>query len=141
MIVYADILIILNFLVDYFILLLTAKFLEIKYHIFRLLLAATLGGMSSLYIFLPSVNTLTDFLYKFKKEQPFAITREGNNSWRISGKEIEKILIMTKFSTDESVMRFANKLRKLGIDAKLRELGAQEGDTIHILDFEFDYKE
>lgn len=64
MIVYADILIILNFLVDYFILLLTAKFLEIKYHIFRLLLAATLGGMSSLYIFLPSVNTLTDFLYK-----------------------------------------------------------------------------
>ena len=80
-------------------------------------------------------------LYKFKKEQPFTITREGNNSWRISGKEIEKILIMTKFSTDESVMRFANKLRKLGIDAKLRELGAQEGDTIHILDFEFDYKE
>ena len=80
-------------------------------------------------------------LYKFKKEQPFTITREDNNSWRISGREIEKILLMTKFSTDESVMRFANKLRKLGIDNKLRELGAQEGDTIRILDFEFDYKE
>lgn len=80
-------------------------------------------------------------LYKFKKEQPFTITKEDNNSWRISGKEIEKILLMTKFSTDESVMRFTNKLRKLGIDNKLRELGAQEGDTIHILDFEFDYKE
>ena len=80
-------------------------------------------------------------LYKFKKEQPFTITREDNNSWRISGREIEKILLMTKFSTDESVMRFANKLRKLGIDNKLRELGAQEGDTICILDFEFDYKE
>ena len=80
-------------------------------------------------------------LYKFRKEQPFTITKEDNNSWRISGKEIEKILLMTKFSTDESVMRFTNKLRKLGIDNKLRELGAQEGDTIHILDFEFDYKE
>ncbi len=80
-------------------------------------------------------------LYKFKKEQPFTITREDNNSWRISGREIEKILVMTKFSTDESVMRFANKLRKLGIDNKLRELGAKEGDTIRILDFEFDYKE
>lgn len=80
-------------------------------------------------------------LYKLKKEQPFTITREDNNSWRISGREIEKILVMTKFSTDESVMRFANKLRKLGIDNKLRELGAKEGDTIRILDFEFDYKE
>ena len=80
-------------------------------------------------------------LYKFKKEQPFTITREDNNSWRVSGREIEKILLMTKFSTDESVMRFTNKLRKLGIDNKLRELGAKEGDTIRILDFEFDYKE
>lgn len=80
-------------------------------------------------------------LYKFKKEQPFDILKESNDSWRITGKEIEKILRMTKFSNDESVMRFANKLRKLGIDNKLRELGAKEGDTIHILDFEFDYKE
>ena len=80
-------------------------------------------------------------LYKFKKEQPFEIVKEGSDSWRITGKEIEKILRMTKFSTDESVMRFTNKLRKLGIDNKLRELGAKEGDTIHILDFEFDYKE
>ena len=47
---------------------------------------------------------------------------------------------MTKFQTDESVMRFANKLRKLGIDDKLRELGANDGDTVRILDFEFEYK-
>ena len=47
---------------------------------------------------------------------------------------------MTKFQTDESVMRFANKLRKLGIDDKLREMGANDGDTVRILDFEFEYK-
>lgn len=78
-------------------------------------------------------------LYKFEREQPFTITRD-NNEWIIRGKEIEKILRMTKFQTDESVMRFANKLRKLGIDDKLRELGANDGDTVRILDFEFEYK-
>ncbi len=78
-------------------------------------------------------------LYKFEREQPFTISKE-QNVWVIRGKEVEKILRMTKFQTDESVMRFANKLRKLGIDDKLREMGANDGDTVRILDFEFEYK-
>ena len=79
-------------------------------------------------------------LYKFEREQPFTITHEGNE-WVIRGKEVEKLLKMTRFTSDEAANRFANKLRKMGIDAKLRELGAQEGDTIRILDFEFEYQE
>ena len=79
-------------------------------------------------------------LYKFEREQPFTIHREGN-TWVILGNEVEKILRMTKFNTDEAANRFANKLRRLGIDDKLRELGAIDGDTIRILDFEFEYKE
>lgn len=79
-------------------------------------------------------------LYKFEREQPFTITHEGN-AWVIRGKEVEKILRMTKFSSDEAANRFAMKLRKIGIDKKLRELGANEGDTVRILDLEFEYKE
>ena len=79
-------------------------------------------------------------LYKFEREQPFTITHEGNE-WVIRGKEVEKLLKMTRFTSDEAANRFANKLRKMGTDDKLRELGAQEGDTIRILDFEFEYQE
>ena len=79
-------------------------------------------------------------VYTFKKDLPFTIDREGRE-WVIRGKEVEKIFRMTKFQTDESVMRFANKLKKLGVDDKLRELGAVDGDTVRILDFEFEYKE
>ena len=79
-------------------------------------------------------------LYKFKKEQPFTITHEGNE-WVIRGDEVEKLLRMTKFNTNESALRFASKLRKLGIDDKLRELGAKEGDNVRILDYEFEYSE
>jgi len=78
-------------------------------------------------------------LYKFEREQPFTIHKDGD-TWVILGKEVEKLLRMTRFTTDEAANRFANKLRKMGIDAKLRELGAVDGDTVRILDFEFEYR-
>ena len=79
-------------------------------------------------------------LYKFKKEEPFTITKE-DDVWVISGKEVERIFKMTKFNSDEAVYRFAKKLRRTGIDAKLASLGAEEGDQVRILDFYFDYKD
>ena len=78
-------------------------------------------------------------LYKFKVEKPFTITKD-NRTWVVRGDEVEKLLRMTKFSSDEAALRFSNKLRKMGIDDQLRELGAEEGDTVRILDFEFEYK-
>ena len=79
-------------------------------------------------------------LYKFDREKPFTISKD-NNTWVIRGKEVEKLLRMTKFTTDEAANRFANKLRKMGIDDELRKKGAEDGDNIRILDFEFEYKE
>lgn len=79
-------------------------------------------------------------LYKFKKEQPFSITKDGN-VWVVSGKEVEKLLRMTRFTTDEAAKRFANKLRKMGIDDKLKEMGAVDGDYVRILDLEFEFSE
>ena len=78
-------------------------------------------------------------LYKFKKEEPYIITKE-DNIWVIRGKEVEKLLQMTRFNTDEAVARFANKLRKMGIDDKLKALGAEEGDIVRIMDYEFEFK-
>ena len=80
-------------------------------------------------------------LYKFKKEEPFTITKEEDGLWAISGKEVEKLFKMTKFSSDEAVYRFAKKLRRMGIDDKLIEMGAKEGDQVRILDFYFDFKD
>lgn len=58
MVVYADILILVNFIVDYFLLLLTSKFLHKNTRLWRLLLGAAAGGVFSLYIFLPQSNFL-----------------------------------------------------------------------------------
>jgi GTP-binding protein len=79
-------------------------------------------------------------LYKFKREKPFTIVKDGN-VWVIKGERVEKLLRMTKFQTDESVRRFSNQLRRMGIDDALREAGAVDGDTIRILDLELEYKD
>lgn len=78
-------------------------------------------------------------LYTFKKEDPFTITKE-DDVFVISGEKIEKIFKMTKFSSDEAIYRFANKLRKMGIDDKLEEMGIEEGDMVRILDYYFEYR-
>ena len=78
-------------------------------------------------------------LYKFKKEQPFTITRD-NDIYVVKGKEIEKLFHMTKF-TDEGAIRFARKLRKMGIDDKLLEMGAKYGDKVQIEDLILEFKE
>lgn len=77
-------------------------------------------------------------LYKFKEEKPFEIVKE-DDCFVIKGAKIEKMFKMTKF-TDEGTVRFANKLRRLGIDDELEKMGAKDGDMVRILDFYFEYR-
>ena len=47
---------------------------------------------------------------------------------------------MARLGTDEAEMRFAKKLRKMGIDDELVKMGIEEGDKVRILDTEFEFK-
>ena len=79
-------------------------------------------------------------LYKFQNEKPYTITND-NGVWVIKGEEIEKLFKMTKFTEDEAVIRFARKLKGMGIDEALEEAGAKRGDDVQILDYMFTFKE
>ena len=48
---------------------------------------------------------------------------------------------LTKFTSDEAINRFAKKLRRMGIDDALRQKGAEEGDSVRIFDFYFEFKD
>ena len=87
-------------------------------------------------------NEFEDYvLYEFKHEKPYRIQKIGEGKFRVTGDELEKLLKMTRFNSDESALRFASKLKRLGIDDELKKLGAKEGDTVQILDQEFEYEE
>ena len=78
-------------------------------------------------------------LYKYKKEDPFTIEKDGD-VFVLKGKEIEKLFRMNKFNSDEAILRFAKKLTRMGVDDKLEEMGAKQGDIVRILDFEFEFR-
>lgn len=80
-------------------------------------------------------------LYEFKKEKPYTITKENDHTYVIIGDKLELLLKMTRFNSDEAALKFARKLKNMGIDEELRNLGAKDGDTIRILDQEFEYSE
>ena len=77
-------------------------------------------------------------LYKFKKEKPFTIVKD-KDVYVIKGDAVEKLFRMTNFNTEEAYERFSNKLRRMGIDEELEKMGIQDGDTVKIFDFEFEW--
>jgi len=79
-------------------------------------------------------------IFKFKEEKPYTIERI-DDVWVIKGEEIEKLFYMTKFNEDEAVLRFARKLRGMGVEEELEKMGAKRGDEVQILEYIFEFKE
>jgi GTP-binding protein len=81
-------------------------------------------------------------LYKFEAEEPdFVVTRDPDGAFVLSGEKIERLFAMTNFERDASINRFARQLRAMGVDEELRSRGAEDGDTVRLLDFEFEFQE
>ena len=59
--------------------------------------------------------------------------------WVVSGQWLQKLLNDINFDDYESRMYFDRQLRKSGLFDRLEEQGIEDGDTVSIYDFEFDY--
>ena len=78
--------------------------------------------------------------YKFKEEEePFTLVLCDDGVYNVVGPMIKKLFDKTDFNNDPSIRRFAKQIRDLGVDAALREKGVQNGDTVRILDYEFEF--
>ncbi|MBQ7566198.1 MAG: Obg family GTPase CgtA, partial [Oscillospiraceae bacterium] len=60
--------------------------------------------------------------------------------WILSGKWLEKLIGDINFADYESRMYFDRQLRKSGLYERLEALGIEDGDTVSIYDFEFEYE-
>ena len=90
---------------------------------------------------LPEEEVTTQVVeYKFKKyEEPFTIELCDDGIYNVVGPMIEKLMQKTDFNNDPSIRRFAKQLRDLGVDEALRKLGVADGETVRILDYEFEF--
>jgi GTP-binding protein len=70
--------------------------------------------------------------------------RETGEGWRVRGEKPERWIRQTDFSNDEAVGFLADRLNRLGVEQRLLELGAVEGDPVLIGDPDnavvFDFK-
>ncbi len=71
----------------------------------------------------------------------FVIEKTAPGYYKISGKAIEKMMGYTNLDTERGLNFFQKYMRENGVIDLLKENGLSEGDTINILDYEFEYFE
>jgi GTPase len=88
---------------------------------------------------MPEVVTPPPARIELVPRDAFRITRENDGTFVIAGERVERLASMTNFDSDEGLARFERALAKMGVEKKLREMGAAEGDTVRIGQYEFTY--
>jgi GTP-binding protein len=72
------------------------------------------------------------------EQRPPQIRREGDG-FRVSGRDVERLVAVTDMDSEEAVVRLQRRLRTLGVDDALAAIGCVAGDTVRIGDAEFTY--
>lgn len=82
-------------------------------------------------------------VWELKREHraaKFSIEREGQNAFRVSGKQVERMVVQTDWENEEAISFLQHRLKRLGVNDALVEAGVKSGDEIHISGYAFDYE-
>ncbi len=74
-------------------------------------------------------------------EERLIIRREGENVWRIECGKIERAVRRTPINYEEAMLRLHRYLESQGVLKALRKAGVEDGDTVHIGDYELEWQE
>jgi GTP-binding protein len=71
----------------------------------------------------------------------FAVSRDPDGAWRVSGQGVERTAAMTYWEHDEGVRRFQRSLARMGVEEALRQAGVRPGDNVRIGEYELEWEE
>ena len=71
---------------------------------------------------------------------PLDIHRSDDGTWLVEGPWLQRLMGNVNFSDYESRMYFDKTLRESGLFQQLEDMGIQDGDTVSMYDFEFEYQ-
>lgn len=72
-------------------------------------------------------------------DEEITIVRESNHIWRVGGGKIERAVMRTRTEYHEALLRLHRYLDSQGVLDMLREAGVEEGDSVRVADFEFEW--
>ena len=67
------------------------------------------------------------------------VKKEGSDTFILSGKQLQKIFDSTNFNDMGSLRYLYKYIEKSGAVKKMISMGLEEGDTVRIGNFEFEY--
>ena len=71
---------------------------------------------------------------------PYTV-EERDGGFRVEGKKVVRAVRMTDFDNEEALDHLQGQLKRMGLMGALKRMGAEEGQTIFIGDFELEYHE
>ena len=74
------------------------------------------------------------------REKRFDIISEGPGAWRVSGVQVERMVVQTDWENEEAVAFFQHRFKRMGVDTALEKAGARGGDEVRILGFSFAFE-
>ncbi|MDE7395622.1 MAG: GTPase ObgE [Clostridiales bacterium] len=81
------------------------------------------------------------FVYPARNTEGFSISRDDDGAFEVTGGMIEELARNVVLSSYDSFAYFQKKLRDEGVIKALKKAGAAEGDTVRIMDVEFEFVE
>lgn len=79
-------------------------------------------------------------VYEYHEEE-FCQVKKEKGIYIVYGKPVESLYQRSNLSTDAGVLKFIRILRYNGVEEKLKEAGIQDGDTVKVVEYEFEYFE
>jgi GTP-binding protein len=101
----------------------------------------------------PLLNAVTDAVEATMPEEEIpvmlpALQKQNEDYWevireeegfRVVGKRLERMIAMTDLESRDAVRYLQKRLERIGVIEKLRKEGIEEGDSVAIGEFEFDF--
>ena len=84
-----------------------------------------------------------DQVWEHKRQERrarYEITQLSEGVFRVSGKQIERMVIQTDWENDEAIAFLQHRFKRLGLDEALEKAGARDGDEIRILGYDFEFE-
>ncbi len=74
-------------------------------------------------------------------EEGFAVRRDNDGAWRVTGRAAERVVAMADLTNEEAVSYVQERFRRMGVERALARAGAREGDTVRVGPVELEYVE
>lgn len=75
-----------------------------------------------------------------QRDRQISVTREDGHAWRVSGTDIERMVVQTDWDNDEAIDYLQHRFQRIKLEDTLLKAGVAAGDEVRILGYAFSFE-